>query len=113
RTALPAQWRPIAMVSAGEVVTAVDGAVTTASVDASAGGMASAADNPYIYVDLESGAKADINDVESFSSTDWDIALKRSSVRANGGDSGPGDVAVSMVEAASLDEVTELPGADT
>lgn len=110
-TVLPMSYRPIPMTSAGLLtVTNVTGAVTTATVDATAGGVMAAADNPYIYVDLKAGAKVAISDLDARTSTAWDIALKRSSVRANGGDSGAGGRQLSVVQAAEIDTVTAVPG---
>ncbi|HVK78652.1 MAG TPA: HmuY family protein [Kofleriaceae bacterium] len=108
-TALPTQWRPIAMVSTGAVTATAAGGVTTATVDATAGGTAGAADNPYIYVDLINGSRVDVSDVQAASSTAWHVALKRSSIKLNGGDSGPGNVQGAKVAAASLAEVTAAP----
>jgi hypothetical protein len=112
--ALPTQYRPIASVSDGTIETSQDGVVTNAVVDATAGGLDGAADNPYIYIDLEGGGvKVELDDVDALASDEWDIAFKRSSIRVNGGDSGPGNVAVAVVEAESLDDVTEVPGSST
>lgn len=112
--ALPTQYRPIAAVSDGTIETSQDGVVTSAVVDATAGGLDGAADNPYLYIDLEGGGeKVELDDVDALSSDEWDLAFKRSSIRVNGGDSGPGNVAVSVVAVATLDEVTEVPGAAT
>ena len=68
----------------------VAGAVTTANVDARAGGLVGAPDNPYIYIDLKTGMKVAVNDLDARMATTWDISLKRASVRMNGGDSGTG-----------------------
>lgn len=106
---LPTAYRPIAMVSTGAVtVTTTDG-VTRGTIDATAGGLAGAADNPYVYVDLDAGTRVDLTDVDAFGSTAWHIALKRSSLRVNSGDSGPSTVAAARVAAATLDEVTAAP----
>ena len=108
-TALPTQWRPIAMVSTGTVaVTTVDG-VTTGTLDATAGGGAASADNPYVYVDLMNGTKVELSDVAALSSRAWHLALKRSSLKLNGGDSGPGGVTGAPVPAETLAEVTAVP----
>src|SRR3954467_15968360 len=108
-TPLPANYRPIAMVSAGAVRVRTASDVTSGTIDARAGGFDKAADNPYIYVDLRSGMRVDINDVQALTSTSWDIAIKRSSLRANGGDSGAGNRQVAIVQAATLAEVTAGP----
>jgi hypothetical protein len=107
-TALPANYRPIAKVSLGAVTVTTTGDVTSGTIDARAGG-SEAADNPYIYVDLRSNMRVDVNDVQALTSTNWDIALKRSSLRTNSGDSGAGNRQVAIVQAATLAEVTAGP----
>lgn len=108
--ALPFAWRPIDEVSAGSITTDTAGGVTTAQIDATAGGTDAAADNPYIYIDLATGAKVEITDYEALSSTDWDIAIKRYVFLLNGGDSGPGGVEVAVIfNQTDLAAVTEPP----
>ncbi|MBP8808204.1 MAG: hypothetical protein KBG48_10725 [Kofleriaceae bacterium] len=106
---LPSNYRPIPMRSTGAVTTTLAGAVTTATLDATAGGTAAAPDNPYLYLDLLAGARVEVSDLEAATSTAWHVALKRASVKLNGGDSGPGAVAAARVAAASLAEVTAAP----
>ena len=103
---LPADWRPIASVSAGALTATPGKDRTDAVVDATAAD--APADNPYLYIDLATGTKVEVNDVEALTSSEWDLAFERSSIRVNGGDSGPGNVAVAVVEAA-FDDVTEAP----
>jgi len=105
---LPANFRPIAEVSEGTVVT-TPGDVTGAVIDATAGGSMMQANNPFIYVDLEKGTKAEIDDVEAYDSDAWDIAWKRANIRLNGGDSGTGGVAKATVPAENLEAVKEAP----
>jgi hypothetical protein len=107
--ALPANYRPIAMVSTGALTVTTTGGVTSGTIDATAGGTAASADNPYIYLDLVNGTRVDITDVGSRTSTAWHLALKRASIKVNSGDSGPGAVAVAAVPAATLGEVTAVP----
>ncbi len=107
--ALPANYRDIAMVSTGTVVTTVAGGVTSATIDATAGGLANAADNPFIYIDLSSGTKVAIHDAQARIQSSWDIAFKRAVIRVNGGDSGPGNVRVAIVPGAALAAVTTAP----
>lgn len=106
---LPTSYRPIAMVSTGVVQVTTSSGVTSGTIDATAGGLASSADRPYIYVDLRNGVKIEADDLAARTSTMWDIALKRSSLRINGGDSGPGDRQLAVVQAASAGEVTTAP----
>jgi hypothetical protein len=108
-TIRPGGYRLIPMVSAGAINVTTASGVTSGSIDATAGGVNNSADNPYIYVDLRNSMKVAINDVEARSSTSWDIALKRSSLRTNSGDSGPGNRQVAVVQAATLAEVTAAP----
>src|SRR5262245_32374398 len=108
--ALPFEWRPIDEVSTGQInlVTNATG-TTSGTIDATAGGTAAAADNPYIYIDLQNNTKVDITDVDAYTQSAWDIAFKRYVILANGGDSGPGNVAVAFVAATSLPDVTTVP----
>jgi len=108
-TVLPSNYRPIAAISAGAVQVTTTANVTAGTIDATAGGLDASADNPYIYVDLKAGAKVAITDLQARTSTAWDIALKRSSLRLNSGDSGSGNRELAVVQAATLAEVTTAP----
>jgi hypothetical protein len=108
-SALPANFRPIPEVSEGMVNVTSSGGVTSGTVDATAGGSMSYADNPYLYLDLKAGTKVAINDLDARSSPAWDIALKRSSLRVNGGHSGTGGRKLAVVPAADLGAVTAAP----
>jgi len=105
---LPLEYRPIGSISTSELVTTADGDVTSAVIDGTAGGFIDYPDNPYLYIDLEAGVKVEIDDVDALTSDAWDIAFKRANIRLNGGDSGPGDVAVAKVDG-ELADVTEAP----
>lgn len=106
-TVLPTNYRPIPTISTGAVSLATTGDITSGTIDATAGGLSGAADNPYVYVDLITNARVDVSDVGARDSLDWDIALKRSSLRINGGDSGGGRRALAIVPGAtSLASVT-------
>lgn len=108
-TVLPTSYRPIAMVSAGAVQVSTSSGVTSGTIDATAGGLANSADRPYIYVDLRNGVKLEVDDLAARTSMMWDVALKRSSLRVNGGDSGTGNRRLAVVQASSLAEVTAAP----
>ena len=101
-TLLPNNYRPIPMVSTGTVAITTTGTVMAGTIDATAGGTASSADRPYIYVDLEAGVRVDVDDLAARSSSAWDIMLKRSSIRSNGGDSGPGKRTIAVMPGATL-----------
>jgi len=108
-TVLPSNYRLIATVATGAVQVTTTASVTSGTIDATAGGLTNAADNPYTYVDLRTGAKVNVSDIDARSSTAWDIALKRSSLRLNSGDSGRGNRKLAVVAAASLADVTLAP----
>ena len=108
-TVLPGGYRLIPTVSAGAVTVTTASGVTSGTIDATAGGVNNSADNPYIYVDLRNNMKIAVNDVEARTSTNWDIALKRSSLRTNSGDSGSGNRELAVVQAATLAQVTAAP----
>ncbi len=105
---LPLEWRPLNIVSTSVVEDLGDGSYY---IDGSAGGLPNAAENPSVYLRLEAAtiAKVEITDVDALGSMQWDLAIKRSVIRSNGGDSGPGGVSVAAVDVASLDDVTTLP----
>jgi hypothetical protein len=108
-TVLPNNYRPISTVTTGAVAVTTTAGVTSGTIDATAGGVSASADNPYIYVDLVAGTRVDLDDVAALTSTTWDIALKRSSLRVNSGDSGTGERELAVVQGASLDAVTAAP----
>jgi hypothetical protein len=94
-------------VSVGMVEVLDDSAgVTTVRVDASAGGVAAQAGNPYTYFSLSESSRVDVTDIASLSSKDWDLAFKRDHVRSNSGDSGPGSAGVIEIEGMDFDAVS-------
>jgi hypothetical protein len=108
-TVLPSNYRPIPNVSNGMVTVTTTSGVTSGTVDGTAGGTVNSADNPYIYVDLKTGTKVAVNDLDARTSSAWDIALKRSSLRVNSGESGTGNRKLAVVQAQTLAEVTAVP----
>ena len=105
-TVLPNSYRPIPTVSTGAVTVTASGATMQGTVDATAGGTSMSADRPYIYVDLKTGTRVDVDDLAARGSTGWDIMLKRASLRTNSGDSGPGKRTLATVQATSIDAVS-------
>jgi hypothetical protein len=100
-------------VSTGAVATTeVATGVKQTTVDATAGGMAAAFSNPYVYVSLEGGgARVDLDDLKARGSSDWDLAFRRAVIRVNGGDSGAGQGAVAILPGKTLEEVAAAPPA--
>ena len=62
----------------------------TLFIDASVGGLNGQDTHPWVYIALATGQAVAVTDLQALSSTAWDLAFKRSVVRTNGGDSGPG-----------------------
>lgn len=79
--------------------------VWTATLDASAGGFANQNENPFVYIDLAAGEVLPISDLDALQDRRWHIALKRVLFRVNGGDSGPGNVRMTRIVGASLEDV--------
>ncbi|GEM_PF-275305 len=67
-------------------------ATKSALIDASAGGLGAAPDDPknkHTYFSFSTGQVVDLSDAAAENSSDWDIAFKRSGIKLNGGFSGP------------------------
>ena len=111
------EWRdavnPQAMTTTGKVSTTTSGSINTTVADASAGGMSGANKNPFVYLSLKDGSRVDLDDNAAKKSSAWDLALKRTVIRINGGDSGPGKGAVAIVTGKTLDQITALPAASS
>ena len=98
---------PVAMASTGEVtILSDDGGDRELYVDASAGGFQGASTNPWIYLDLGTATRVDIDDFTSFVDDSWDIAIKRVGWRSNSVDSGPGAAGVAWLDGATFENVT-------
>jgi hypothetical protein len=76
--------------TASVIVLEQNGSEQTLYVDGSVGGIEGQDTHPWIYVSLATGQAVPETDVTAFSSTAWDLAFKRSVIRTNSGDSGPG-----------------------
>lgn len=98
-------------VSSGAVVDTARADVWSSNVDATAGGLAEAPNNPWLYLRFTSDGlrKVDIDDFEALESTQWDIAAKRFGLRLNGGVSGPSSVEAAALSDATFDDVTSVP----
>jgi hypothetical protein len=99
------------LISDGDVETTTDGADFVTTVDASAGGMNEASDNPWVYVKFtDTGAvRVDLADEPALESMDWDIAARRFGLRLNGGVSGPSCVGAAVFLESTYDELTTVP----
>ncbi len=98
---------PIDKVSSGAVTTLSDtGGVKTLFIDASAGGVDAAKNNPWVYVDLATGTRVDLTDKASYTAANWDLALKRPILHTNSGDGGPGGGGAAMLTSKAFDTIT-------
>lgn len=91
--ALENALKPIDKVSTG-AVNVLDqddaGSGLVIYVDATAGGVAAANQNPRTYVALATGTRVEVTDKTAQTSTDWDLALERAVLFTNSGQGGPG-----------------------
>ena len=82
--------------------------VTSLVLDATLGGTMGAAASSWVYLDLTTAALAPLSDRDALASNAWHIAFKRTSIRVNGGDSGPRGVFATPLEQA-FEDLTVLP----
>ncbi|QDG50841.1 hypothetical protein FIV42_08880 [Persicimonas caeni] len=106
-----AQVAQNATVNDGAVSFGADGDVQTATVEAASGGVQNAAGESFIYVDLDAAAKLELSDAEAFEDDVWDLAFRRTVIRLNSADSGPGNWMVSRIDKGWA-EATQPPGTD-
>jgi hypothetical protein len=88
-----------------------DGAALIETIDEGGGVFATQVDasdqEAWVYFDLDASARVEVDDVAS--STDWDLAFRRSNVKVNGGYSGPDDVAVAVLPEVAFDGLDQAP----
>jgi hypothetical protein len=101
----------VGSVSEGTVDTVADGADFVSRVDATAGGLQNAPENPWIYMRFtpEGLEKVPLDDEEALSSMAWHIAAKRYILRLNGGSSGPSCVAATALLSSTYDALDAVP----
>ena len=76
------------------------GGTTTTTIDATD-------EEAWVYLDFESASLATVTSPET--DLDWDIGLRRYHVKINGGVSGSGDMALSIVSGGDFDAITAAP----
>jgi hypothetical protein len=103
---------PIDTASVGDVkVLSTSGSAQTLYIDASAGGFMEQKKNPWVYLSLKTGAKVAVSDVASFTSTEWDLAIKRPLLRTNSGDGGLGQGGAAFLDGKAFADVTAADAA--
>ncbi|MBN2358204.1 MAG: HmuY family protein [Deltaproteobacteria bacterium] len=97
-------------VSSGAVDNSESGGVFTSTIDARAGGMSEAPQNPFVYAKFtETGlVKVELDDETALGSMDWDLMARRFVVLLNGGDIGPSCVGAAPV-AGGFDDLVAPP----
>lgn len=107
------EWPLHSKVSAGAVMVTSANGVFTATIDAAAGGSMQARNNAFVYLDLDNGgAKVAVTDIDAFADTSWELAFRRTALRSNSGDSGPGAVLLAKELETTFDAVTAAPPLD-
>ncbi len=97
----------LALTGCGGSTDAANGGSTNATgdtlvVDATAGGVGAPPTDPankYTYVDLDTQSVLPLTDLQAASDSSWEIAFKRTSIRINGGISGPGVTTAALADA--------------
>lgn len=89
-------------ISQGVLETQEQDGVISATLDAGLMGPQNAAESSYLYMDIASGELLDLSDQQARESKTWQLAIKRSELRVNSGDSGPGQVQVFLAEDATF-----------
>ncbi|MFH1464060.1 MAG: HmuY family protein [Pseudomonadota bacterium] len=99
----------------GAVDTTTDGDDFVTAVDAQAGGMNQAANNPWVYLhfDRNGARRVDISDEDSVESMDWHMGIRRFYVRLNGGDAGPSCVGVAKQNGQDYADIGAVPEGTT
>lgn len=106
--AMATAWPLHDAVAAGAITVTDEDGTWTAVVDASAGGAAEAANNPFIYLDLDGGAKVDISDITATTTDDtWEFGFRRTDVFINSGDAGPGALEIALLTGVEFDDITD------
>ncbi len=80
-----------------------------ATLDASLGGTAAAAQSSYLYLDLGTGELLDLSDVSARTSTAWTIGFNRTNIILNSGNSGAGAMRLAKVTGVSFEDAS-APG---
>lgn len=95
-------------VSNGSVSNEADGNDWISEVDASAGGVDQAANNPWVYIRFTDAGmeRVDIDDEAALESMEWHIAARRFILRLNGGSSGPSCVGAKALVDTDYADVT-------
>lgn len=94
---------------AGSVNSMMSAGVYEATIDASAGGSMASRENPFVYLDLETGAQVQIDDIASLDDTVWELGFKRTAIRTNSGDSGKGQTRLAKRSGTTFEAVTQAP----
>lgn len=90
--------------AAARITTTVSNGVSTSIIDADA-----AKTGSWTYLSLGTGSE--VSPASPEASTDWDLAFQGTTIKANGGVSGSGNVSVARLEGVDFDALTTAPAA--
>jgi hypothetical protein len=102
-------WPLVDDIAIGSVETEAADSSSVVTIDAAAGGSAESRNNAFVYVDLTTGEMVRLTDTESLIDTEWQLAFRRTNLRLNSGDSGPGTWEMAKVSDTTFDAVTSIP----
>jgi hypothetical protein len=102
-------WPLVDDIAIGSVETEAADASSVVTIDAAAGGSAESRNNAFVYLDLNTGEMVRLTDLESLIDTEWQLAFRRTNLRLNSGDSGPGTWEMTKVSDTTFDAVTTIP----
>ena len=110
RATIIKEW-PLVMkqAAAGSVNSMMAENVFEATIDASAGGSMASRENPFVYLDLETGEQVQLDDIASLDDTVWELGFKRTAIRTNSGDSGVGKTQLAKRSGTTFEAVTQAP----
>ena len=83
---------------------ALDDGSTRVVIDAGVGGPQGAATSSFVYVSLGQGVRHELSDKQALTSPEWQLGLKRTELRINSADSGPGQWMLSHAEGTSWEQ---------
>lgn len=102
-------WPLVNDIAIGSVETEAANASSVVTIDAAAGGSAESRNNAFVYLDLNTGEMVRLTDLESLIDTEWQLGFRRTNLRLNSGDSGPGTWEMAKVSDTTFDAVTTIP----
>ena len=95
--------------ASGLITVTREGDAWRATIDAAAGGSMAAKMNPFVYLDLDAGGQVVISDLDSLKDATWELGFKRTAIRTNSADSGPGKAQLAKLSGTTFEAVMAAP----